>query len=387
MALTTCPECTGKVSDRALFCPHCGFPLQDKPMPTRQTKRARKRRPNGSGTIVTLSGKRLKPYQVRVNTRIDDRGYPVYDILGNYATRIEADIALAEYNKDPYDPANRLKPFKEVFEDWYKWKYKKPVNSKDKKTSSQYCNVAAFKHCKSLHDCAMSKLQAAELQEILDREDLSHSTLEHIKNLFNQMYKYALQFGIVAKDLSEFVQIGKEDDTEPGVPFTEDELAILWANKDRPFVDTILIYCYSGWRLNELARMPLEDIDLVNRTFTGGLKNRYSRNRTVPIHSKIIDMVVARYNPHFKSLIYHNGIEDISEADYRKQFNQALLDCGITEPHTPHDCRHTCNTLLDNAEVNRVARYKIMGHAGKDINEKVYSHKDINQLRKAIEKI
>lgn len=387
MALTACPECTGNISDKALFCPHCGFPMQDQTIPARKPKRAGKRRPNGTGTIVPIKGKKKNRYQVRVNTRIDDRGYPIYDVLGNFPDQISADIALAEYNKDPYDPANRMKTFKETFEDWYKWKFKKPVDAKGKKTSSQYCSVAAFKHCQDLHDRVMSKLQAAELQEILDREDLSHSTLEHIKNLFNQMYKYALQFGIVAKNLSEFVQIGKEDDTEPGVPFTEDELALLWKNKDRPFVDTILIYCYSGWRLNELARMPLKDIDLVNRKFTGGLKNKYSRNRTVPIHSKIIDMVAARYDPRFKSLIYHNGIKDISEADYREQFNQALLDCGITEPHTPHDCRHTCNTLLDNAEVNRVARYKIMGHAGKDINEKVYAHKDINQLRKAIEKI
>lgn len=27
MALIKCPECEGSVSDRAEFCPHCGFPL------------------------------------------------------------------------------------------------------------------------------------------------------------------------------------------------------------------------------------------------------------------------------------------------------------------------------------------------------------------------
>ena len=29
MALIQCPECTGKVSDRARACPHCGFPVRD----------------------------------------------------------------------------------------------------------------------------------------------------------------------------------------------------------------------------------------------------------------------------------------------------------------------------------------------------------------------
>lgn len=27
MALISCPECNGKVSDRAKSCPHCGYPL------------------------------------------------------------------------------------------------------------------------------------------------------------------------------------------------------------------------------------------------------------------------------------------------------------------------------------------------------------------------
>ena len=32
MALITCPECSGKVSDKAYSCPHCGFPMQGKAM-------------------------------------------------------------------------------------------------------------------------------------------------------------------------------------------------------------------------------------------------------------------------------------------------------------------------------------------------------------------
>lgn len=27
MALITCPECHGQVSDKAAVCPHCGFPI------------------------------------------------------------------------------------------------------------------------------------------------------------------------------------------------------------------------------------------------------------------------------------------------------------------------------------------------------------------------
>ena len=133
--------------------------------------------------------------------------------------------------------------------------------------------------------------------------------------------------------------------------------------------------------------MPLENIDLDQKVFTGGLKTRYSRNRTVPIHSAIYDMVQARMNSDFESLIYHDENNKITEQRYRQYFNASLKACGIQTEHTPHDCRHTFNVLLDNAGVDRITRYKLMGHKGKDINETVYTHKDLNQLRSAVESI
>lgn len=62
-------------------------------------------------TVVNLSGKRRNPFQVRVNTCIDEWGYPRYDALRNFPDRVSAEIALAEYNKSPYDVGNRKKTF------------------------------------------------------------------------------------------------------------------------------------------------------------------------------------------------------------------------------------------------------------------------------------
>lgn len=387
MALTQCPECSGQISDKAIICPHCGFPVRDGSISTSTSRKARKRRPNGSGTIVKLSGKRKNPFQVRVNTRIDANGYPAYDVIGCYPDRVTAGIALAEYNKAPYDPNDRRKLFSEVFASWYQWKYKVSHTDPQKKTSSQNCMIAAYKKCPSLHDMTMWDIRAQDMQDILDRDDLSHAMLEHIRNLFRQMYRYAVQLELVPKDYSQYTKITKEDDDTQGVPFTLEELRLLWQNKELPFVDTILIYCYSGWRINELARMPLNEISLEERTFTGGLKNRYSRNRTVPIHPAIYKMVCRRLEPQFRSLIYHDGTKTISEQRYRECFNNALEACGIRTAHTPHDCRHTFNMLLDSAGVDRVTRYKLMGHKGQDINENVYTHKDLAQLREAVEAI
>lgn len=49
MALITCPECSGKVSDKAYSCPHCGFPMQGKAMP--EAPRHEKPPENGVQTV------------------------------------------------------------------------------------------------------------------------------------------------------------------------------------------------------------------------------------------------------------------------------------------------------------------------------------------------
>ena len=395
MALITCPECSGKVSDKAYSCPHCGFPMQGKAMPEAPRKATRKRRANGLGSIVPLKRKSGTIYEVRVNTRIDERGYPLYDVIGRYTDRVAADTALAEYNTNPYDLDLRGLTFSEVFKQWYKGKFKVEAFHTGKKSSNEYTVQAGYKHCKPLHDRIYSSIRTEEMQELIDNKEISHSTAEHVLRVLKGMGEYAMQFDIIKKDYTEFVKMTKEDDTESGVPFTVDELTKLWQHKDTPFVDTILIYCYSGFRINELAKMPLDDIDLENQTFTGGLKTRYSKGRTVPIHSKIYEFVKNRYNRRFSSLIYHDGTRDITEnkyreyfdAAYREYFDAALKACGITDKHTPQDCRHTCNSLLIEKKADRVIRYKIMGHAGKDINEKVYSHITVKQMREELEKI
>lgn len=52
--------------------------------------------------------------------------------------------------------------------------------------------------------------------------------------------------------------------------------------------------------------------------------------------------------------------------------------------HLPHDARHTFATLLDNAGANKVTIKRLIGHASKDLVDRVYTHKNLEELRKAI---
>lgn len=376
MALMTCPECEGKVSSKAIICPHCGYPMQDKPIPTKPTKKGKKRRPNGSGTVVEMSGNRSNPYQVRANTHLDDRGYPIYDVLGNYPDRVQAEIVLAKYNENPYNVDLRSLTFTEVYERWYYRKFERSPNvTRVKRSSLENAVRAAYKKCIPLHEKTYSNLRTQDMQDILDDSEISHATTEHIQFLLKNMGKYAFEFDISIKDYASLIKINKEDDDEHGVPFTDDELEILWSNKDNEIVEMILIMCYSGFRISAYTKL---EINLNNLYFKGGVKNKYSKERIVPIHSGIVGLVKRR--------LARDGILLKNTYDFREDMYMTLEKIGI-EKHTPHDCRHTFNVLLDDAGASRTCRLKLMGHAGKNVNEKVYAHKSIDELREAVEMI
>lgn len=55
------------------------------------------KRPNGTGTVVKLSGNRRKPFAVKIPAR-DDRGYVIQKVLSCHASAREAQAALDEYN-------------------------------------------------------------------------------------------------------------------------------------------------------------------------------------------------------------------------------------------------------------------------------------------------
>ena len=76
----------------------------------------------------------------------------------------------------------------------------------------------------------------------------------------------------------------------------------------------------------------------------------------------------------------------LSYATFKPRFNKLLQDLEI-QTHTIHDTRHTFATLLNNANANHSSITKLIGHSNFAITENIYTHKDTEELRKAVELI
>ena len=346
------------------------------------------RNKNGYGTVVKLSGNRRQPYEVRVNTRMDERYYPVYDVLGRFENREDALIALAEYNKNPFDINKSNITFKELYELFYKDKYE--MSGKTYSESSKNCTRSAYNNMELLHDKIYKDLKTNDFKEPFNQTKnnklLSHAMQEHMKHLITQLDRYALQNDIIQKGYATFVNLTVKEDDKPGVPFTSDEIIKLWQHQTTPWVDAALIYIYSGWRISELNNMPVSDIDLSEWTFKGGLKTAAGKNRIVPIHTAIRPLVLKRIADGGSRLFIENG-KTISVTTLSNRFKEALAAANITTYHTVHDCRHTFASLLDTVWANSICIDRLIGHASKSLTAKTYTHKELEELRTTIELI
>jgi len=337
------------------------------------------RNPNGYGSVFKLSGNRRKPWAVRITTGWTIEGKQKYEYLDYFSSRQAAMIALADYNNNPYDLSSGKITFKEVYERFKKERF--PKMSK----SSQSGYTMAYNRSESLHDMKFIDIRKSHMQQVIDNCDKSHGTKRKIKILFNQLYKHAMENDLTHKDYARFVELPRDNSESSRKPFTLDEIKLLWENINRfDDIDSILIMIYTGLRPGELVEVQNKKIHLDKRYFRGGFKTEAGTNRVIPIHKKIHKLIEARMDSNNEYLITNFEGNKLSYyVYYHEKFKKIMEQLELD--HRPHDCRHTFATLMDNAGANKLSIRRIMGHAGKDITDKVYTHKDVGQLIKAID--
>ena len=335
--------------------------------------------PNGYGSICKLKGKRRRPWIAKVTKGWDvdvDKGAckPIYGILGYFETRQEALQVLADYNQDPYDINSAKVTFAELYEKWSKEHFKDISESRQRGCKS------AFSKCAPLHRMKFKDIKTAHLEAVIDNCDVGQATKQHIKTLFNQLYKYALKHDVVKKDYSALMDpVGKYKREKNIEIFTTDEVNTLWENKDIENVDMILVGIYSGWRPSELTELETTNIDFENGTMLGGIKTENGIDRFVPIHPDIISLLKERTKT-ARTTLFNMNYEQ-----YRYAYSKIMKKLGMK--HKPHETRHTFVSKAKEVGVDEYCLKLIVGHSIDDLTERVYTHRQIEQLKSEMDKI
>ena len=313
------------------------------------------RNANGMGTVYKMGGRRRRPWTAVVTVgyeKKDGRAVQKRHSLGSFATKKEAQTALARYNTDPYDTEWT---FSSVYE---KWKETKSLSN-----SSMESYKRSYERFKVLHGRIFAELKTTELEGIIEATETSQKNKAHMKLLLNQMYQYALKYDIVQHNLAERFTVSQPKPQINRQPFTDEEIKALWKSRSEE-AELALIMIYTGVRIGELLKM---EIDKEEWLMKGGSKTEAGKNRIVPIREKIRPLM------------------DYDQDETYDAFYQRVLYFLKKMGHTPHDCRVTFATRYKNADP--IAIKLIMGHSIKDITKGVYTKYTPDELRKIIDSV
>lgn len=340
--------------------------------------------PNGFGSISYYGEHRRKPYVCK--KYIQGKQKPI----GYFATYEDALAYLVAYNKNPslFNPSEIT--FSEIFKLWSTEHFPKIAKS----TSANY--NAAYKHCEPLYSKKFITLKISDLQAVIramSRAKIGYASQKKCRQLLHNLYTYAVKYEIISAsaDISKYIDIDKKKIVYPKSPFNtrqlnrvkrlaeSSELLSRWAK-------VVVMMIYSGVRPSEMLAVKKCDVKLKQRYFiVRESKTEAGTNRPIPISKKILPYVKDWLAKSGKTLIADEKGNQLSYHKFRSYFDKVMKATNCH--HTPHECRHTCATLLDDAGANDTAVKRILGHASQGVTKGTYTHKSLHELKKAIDLI
>ena len=387
-----------------------------------------KRRPNGYGTVKTLSGRRSCPYlpcvsfngeQKPLNAFSDpDDAFTALEIAKlRYDDKLSAKEAEKRYG-DIYkqisnklelyifqsNPINTVKPkttisisksiptFKEIYDILDEEEFSK-LKSRGQKRSW-------FNNFDSIHELPICDIEFDDMQFVLDElkeRGRKSGTLAHMKVICKQIFEYAVIRKYVKpnEDFSSYLKIKTDNETDSKHhPFTIEEIRKLFKHNTRES-KIVLIYIFTGTRPIELFKLTRENIyidvkcnddgnEKIISYINTGSKTEAGRNRNIPIHDLIKPFILELINENNMYLFMNDSNNQYIE--FRKNIFNNLME-QLNFAHTPYDTRHTFNTLAKVYNMDDFSRKRIVGHKSKDITDDVYTHTILNKLFDEMKKI
>ena len=382
--MATCIKCKKEIPNESMFCLHCG-----KKQVVGEKKKAKKRA-NGTGSVYKLKGNRKKPFYAIKREYVNN--ILISTPLGCYATETEARLVLDAANNQNLPPEYNS-TLEEIYNTWSR------THFKDLSKSSIEGYVSAWKHLAPCHNKKMRNIKTYDFQCIIDSlvaKGKSYSTCDKIRILANKLCTHAMENDIVLKNYAIFIKMPKNEKTEKEI-FSKRERDILFEHKDNIVAQIILVFIYTGTRIEELFSIVTKNVFIEKGYMIGGEKTEAGRNRIIPINQKILPFIKRWYNPDNEYLLVNSTGGKKNARNFReREFYPFLKEIGILSKDeekprlTPHSARHTFSSLMVKAGAKPELLQKIIGHANYETTIDTYTHfteEDIGELVLQVNKI
>ena len=361
-----CRRCKKELPESAVFCCWCG---------AKQEAQKKPRRANGEGCIIPHGN----GYMAIVRKRAANGKYISKSKCG-FKTQREARAYVPELVKALKRPGvlPESVTFAQLYDKWVPF-YEPRVSEGEMKSAA-----SAYKHFEAVHDLVFSDITTAQLQACLDGCPRGRRTKENMKLLCGRLYSYAIGERIVTVDYSRPLYCGNDEKgTRP--PFTMEEIAIIdQAERDGvPYADYVLAMIYTGFRPTEFLTLTADSFDRARNALRGGIKTDAGKNRLIPVHPRIKD-IVGRAVDRGGVLFPGSDGKPMTDEQFRERCFQPLMDRLGIVGRVPYSARHAFANFLKapgGADKDKIA---LMGHSDK-AQTIYYQTADIESIRAIVE--
>lgn len=375
--------------------------------PPRKGKQFMAKRENGSGTIRRVKGAHGTVYYAYApavyTEHADGRVTCEREALGKFLRVSDAKSALNEFSKRPTKKFNYT--LEDVHRDWKAEAYAdigKATQDNYNACWMQICAAAPALVKKQFREIVTSDMRAVmdfwmEQHEIQVPDKygnkktkkagpLSLSSMTKIKSLLNQLYKYAISNKITDINYAALVKIPRGAEAGTIRAFTDAEFKILETNwRNVVGGDAVYALCFLGFRVSEFCQLSPASYNNEQKTLKGGLKTEAGKDRTVPVHPKILPLIEGWVSAGREALYADkNGRPYNKDRFTRNVWNPAIAALGLPGDLSPHSARHTCATRLAAAGARPEDIQEILGHADYSETANTYINQDVSALHKAM---
>lgn len=265
-----------------------------------------------------------------------------------------------------------------------------PIYS-SKSNSLKYGMKAAHARLKKIHNRKINTLNIDDYQPIFDKVSetgVSNTILNRMKQICSEVSRWGQSRDYILKDYTQFIQYKSNDNVKRYKPFTIDEIKKV-LNSKCFWSKIITVYIFTGMRPIEFIKMKKEDVHLEERYMLGGVKTASGKNRVIPIHNCIYEIIFELYEKAKvgkRLFCSENEIYTVYDT-YRNNYKEIMKKLDLLDHEYPYETRHTFATIAEEFQLDTYRVKKILGHNTGDITKDVYTHPQIQALVDEVNKI
>lgn len=265
--------------------------------------------------------------------------------------------------------------------------------------TTMVCYKSAYLHFARLDSTFVDLITAGDLQDCMDSCPSGKRTHQNMKCVARLLWAYAIDRGIVDRDVTEHLYIGKGE-TVQREPITEKELEQIRGAIGRiQGADYVFAMCYLGFRPGEFLQLRKTDLHSDDGVLylVGGSKTEAGRDRIVPVPDVIKGIIADRMSVAGTDLLFPRTVinrrgefcgYDLMPHDwFNKRVFQPLMDALGIVGKVPYCTRHTYSDKLKNAAGDDKTKAAIIGHTDYGFTQRKYQSTDLNDIKKVAQSI